>query len=65
MFLWQRIRQGTTIQKMKNIKFSLFGELKGVTGSFQTTPTNELSFKELIEYYNSKQNKELSLALLN
>ena len=50
---------------MKNLRFSLFGELKGVTGSFQTTPTNELSFKELIEYYNSKQNKELSLAILN
>jgi hypothetical protein len=48
-----------------NIKFSYFGARKGVSGSRQTQPTKEISLKQLIEVYNSEENKALSLDILN
>jgi hypothetical protein len=50
---------------MKNLRFSLFGERNNIKGSKQTTPTKQLSFKELLAYYNSNENRELSIAILN
>ena len=44
--------------------FSVFENLNGVQGAFQTTPTQVLNFKELVNYYNSQENKELSQAIL-
>ena len=49
---------------MTDLKFSLFGERNNISGSKQTTPTKKLSFKELLSYYKSNENKELSLQIL-
>lgn len=44
--------------------FSVFENLNGIQGAFQTTPTQTLNFNELVNYYNSQENKELSQAIL-
>jgi len=49
----------------KEPRFSIFEALNGVSGAYQTTPTQTLNFNELIEYYNSPENKKLSEAILN
>ena len=48
-----------------NLKFSLFGELNGLTGSKQINQTEILTFDELINYYKSTENKQLSKLILN
>ena len=47
------------------LQFSVFETLNGISGAYQTTPTNTFSFTELIEYYNSKENKDISELILN
>ena len=49
----------------KEHRFSIFEALNGVSGAYQTTPTQTLNFNELLEYYNSPDNKKLSEAILN
>ena len=49
----------------KEHRFSIFETLNGVSGAYQTTPTQTLNFNELLEYYNSPENKKLSEAILN
>ena len=53
------------MNKIKELRFTIFETLNGVSGAFQTTPTQTLNFNELIEYYNSLENKKLSEAILN
>ena len=50
---------------LDRIKFSIFEGLNGVNGSLQTTPTNQLTFKELVSYYKSDKNKALSQSILD
>jgi len=45
--------------------FSVFETAMGLQGATQTTPTKTLNFSELINYYNSDENKKLSEAILN
>tara|TARA_R110000787_G_scaffold140313_1_gene253859 strand:+ start:206 stop:3328 length:3123 start_codon:yes stop_codon:yes gene_type:complete len=49
----------------KQLRFSIFETLNSVSGAFQTTPTQTLNFNELLEYYNSPDNKKLSDAIIN
>ena len=49
----------------KQLRFSIFETLNSVSGAFQTTPTQTLNFNELLEYYNSPDNKKLSEAIIN
>lgn len=49
---------------MKKLKFSLFESLNGISGSIQTTPTGTLNFTDLINYYKSTENKQLSERIL-
>ena len=51
--------------KKQELRFSIFEMLNGVSGAYQTTPTQTLNFNELLEYYNSPENKKLSEAILN
>jgi len=50
---------------MNKTKFSLFSELNGKTGAFQTVPTNELNFDELIKLFKSDTNKKLQQQILD
>ena len=45
--------------------FSIFENMRGIKGAYQTTPTNTLTFSELINYFNSKENIKLSNEILN
>ena len=49
----------------KQLRFSIFEKLNGVSGAYQTTPTQTLNFNELLEYYNSPENQKLSDAIIN
>ena len=59
------IEKKSIMNKIKKLRFSIFETLNGVSGAFQTTPTQTLNFNELLEYYNSPENKKLSEAILN
>jgi hypothetical protein len=64
----QDFRTPANNQRMKNknkLLFSIFENLNGIKGAFQTTPTQTLNFNELVNYYNSQENKELSQAILS
>ena len=52
------------MNKRNELSFSIFEPKNGRAGAFQTTPTNTLNFTELINYYNSEENKKLSEAIL-
>jgi len=49
---------------MSKKTFSVFEPMQGIAGAYQTTPTNTLTFTELVTYYKSKPNKELSEEIL-
>ena len=49
----------------KELRFTIFDALNGVSGALQTRPTRTFNFNELLAYYNSKENKELCKAILN
>ena len=47
------------------MKFSIFEPLNGKSGVRQPKPTKEVTFKQLVQYYNSNRNRELSQAIHN
>ena len=49
----------------KHLQFSVFEPLNGKFGATQTRPTRTFNFNELLDYYNSPENKELCQAILN
>lgn len=52
------------MSKRNKFSFSIFEAKNGLAGALQTTPTKTLNFTELLNYYNSKENKDLSEAIL-
>ena len=49
----------------ENTKFSLFQPLNGKSGQTQTTPTQQIDFKQLVALYKSEGNKVLSEKILH
>jgi len=49
----------------KELRFTVFDARNGVSGALQTRPTRTFNFNELLDYYNSPENKELCQAILN
>lgn len=47
-----------------DLRFSIFGPLNGISGNKQTTPTDLLSLSKLLSLFSSKENKNLSAAIL-
>ena len=53
------------MKNTKHLQFSVFEPLNGKFGATQTRPTRTFNFTELLQYYNSPENKELCQAILN
>lgn len=49
---------------MNKVEFSLFEATSQLKGAFQTIPSRVLDFKELVQYYQSTENKTLSEKIL-